>query len=202
MVWAALDSPIVDTVVRLAIAYLLGSISTGAIVPRLMGVDIHEHGSGNPGASNVMRTVGKKAGGLVMLVDAGKGLAAAAIGAAGSDVLGFWCALAAVVGHVFPVWHRFRGGRGVATAIGAVLFLAPWFGVVLALGWGVTVALTKTASIASLGAMVLYVPGYVLCGFRGWALVAAAVTALLVVVRHAANIRRLIGGSEQTVEGQ
>jgi glycerol-3-phosphate acyltransferase PlsY len=192
----------VDTVVRIAVAYLLGSISTGAIVPKLMGVDIYAAGSGNPGASNVMRTVGKKAGALVMLVDAAKGLAAAAIGAGGSDVLGFWCALAAVVGHVFPIWQRFRGGRGVATAIGAVLFLAPWFGVFLALGWGVTVALTKTASIASLGAMTLYVPGYAAYGHRGWALVAAALTAVLVIIRHSANIRRLIGGREQTVETQ
>lgn len=191
-----------DTVVRLAVAYLLGSISTGAIVPKLMGVDIYAHGSGNPGASNVMRTVGKKAGAVVMLVDAGKGLAAAAIGAAGGNVLGFWCALAAVIGHVFPVWQRFRGGRGVATAIGAVLFLAPWFGLFLVVGWGATVVLTKTASIASLGAMVLYVPGYALYGRRGWALVAAALTAALVVIRHFANIRRLMSGREQTVETQ
>ncbi|MGA9597868.1 MAG: glycerol-3-phosphate 1-O-acyltransferase PlsY [Acidimicrobiia bacterium] len=191
-----------DTVVRLLIAYLLGSISSGAFVPRLMGVDIYAHGSGNPGASNVMRTLGKKAGAVVMLVDASKGLLAALIGGAGGTELGFWCALAAVIGHVFPVWQRFRGGRGVATAIGASLFLAPWFGLVLAVAWGVTVALTKTASIASLGAMVLYVPGYALYGHRGWALVAAALTAALVVARHAANIRRLLGGREQTVDTQ
>ncbi len=192
-----------ETALSLVIAYLLGSIDAGVIVPRLMGVDIYQHGSGNPGASNVMRTLGKKAGAAVMLVDALKGLFAALIGTAlAGDVVGFWCALAAVVGHVFPVWHRFRGGRGVATAIGAVLFLEPWFGLVLAVGWGATVALTKTASIASLGAMVVYVPGFALFGWRGWALLAAALTAALVVVRHAGNIRRLLGGSEQTVETQ
>ncbi len=192
-----------ETAISIAIAYLLGSIDAGVIVPRLMGVDIYEHGSGNPGASNVMRTLGKKAGAAVMLVDALKGFFAALIGAAMvSDVVGFWCALAAVVGHVFPVWHRFRGGRGVATAIGAVLFLEPWFGLILAVGWGGTVALTKTASIASLGAMAVYVPGYALFGWRGWALLAAALTATLVVIRHAGNIRRLLGGSEQTVETQ
>jgi glycerol-3-phosphate acyltransferase PlsY len=116
------------------------------------------------------------------------------------DVIGFWCALAAVVGHVFPVWHRLRGGRGVATAIGAVLWLEPWFGLILAIGWGVTVAMTKTASIASLGAMAIYVPGYAIFGWRGSPLLAAALTAALVVIRHAANIRRLLGGREQTVE--
>ena len=147
-----------------------------------------------------MRTIGKKAGAVVMLLDAGKGVAAAAIGAAVSTELGFWCGLAAVVGHVFPLWLRFRGGRGVATAIGAILFLAPWFGLLLAIGWGATVAVTKTASIASLAAMLLYVPGYAIYGYRGWALIAATVTAALVIVRHTANIRRLLGGREQTVE--
>lgn len=191
-----------EAAIRLLIAYLLGSISTGAIVPRMMGVDIYARGSGNPGASNVMRTLGKKAGAVVMVLDAAKGLVAAMIGAAVSTELGFWCALAAVVGHIVPIWLKFRGGRGVATAIGSVLFLAPWFGVVLAVGWAVTVALTKTASLASLGAMVLYVPGYAIYGHRGWSLVAAGLTALLVVVRHTPNIRRLIGGREQTVETQ
>lgn len=192
-----------ETAIALAIAYLLGSIDAGVIVPRLMGVDIYQHGSGNPGASNVMRTLGKKAGAAVMLVDAAKGALAAFVGSAlVSDEIGFWCALAAVVGHVFPVWHKFRGGRGVATAIGAVLYLEPWFGLVLALGWGAAVALTKTASIASLGAMAVYVPGYAAFGWRGWPLVASTLTAGLVVVRHSGNIRRLLGGSEQTVETQ
>jgi len=185
----------------LIFAYAIGSIDFGVIVPRILGVDIYAHGSGNPGASNVMRTIGKKAGAAVMIGDALKGIAAAALGAAAVGAsTGYWAALAAVAGHVFPVWHRFRGGRGVATAIGAVLWLAPWFGVVLVAGWGATVALTKTASIASLGAMVLYVPGYALYGARGWPLVAAAITAVLVIVRHAANIKRLLGGSEQSVE--
>jgi glycerol-3-phosphate acyltransferase PlsY len=137
-----------------------------------------------------------------MLVDALKGALAAAIGAWVSGPLGFWCALAAVVGHVFPVWHKLKGGRGVATAIGAVLFLEPWWGLILAVGWAATVALTKTASIASLGAMALYVPGYALFGRRGWPLVAAGLTAALVIVRHSANIRRLIKGRERTVETQ
>lgn len=190
-----------DTVIALVLAYLLGSIDFGVIVPRLLGVDIYAHGSGNPGASNVMRTIGKKAGAAVMVADAGKGAVAAFLGSwLVDDVIGFWCALAAVVGHVFPVWHRLRGGRGVATAIGAVLWLEPWFGLILAIGWGVTVAMTKTASIASLGAMAIYVPGYAIFGWRGSPLLAAALTAALVVIRHAANIRRLLGGREQTVE--
>lgn len=190
-----------EAAVALAIGYLLGSIDSGVIVPRLMGIDIYAHGSGNPGASNVMRTLGKRAGAAVMLADAAKGALAAFVGSwMVSDVIGFWAALAAVIGHVFPVWHRFRGGRGVATAIGAVLWLEPWFGLVLAVAWGATVAATKTASIASLGAMIVYVPGYALFGRRGWELVAAGLTAALVIVRHAPNIRRLLRGGEQTVD--
>jgi glycerol-3-phosphate acyltransferase PlsY len=191
----------VETALALLIAYALGSVDFGVIVPRLLGVDIYAHGSGNPGASNVMRTIGKRAGAAVMVADAGKGALAAFVGSwLASDEVGFWCALAAVVGHIFPVWHKFKGGRGVATAIGAVLWLEPWFGLILAVGWGTTVALTKTASIASLAAMVLYVPGYAIFGWRGWPLVAAGLTAALVVARHAPNIRRLLGGREQTVE--
>ncbi len=190
-----------DTTIALVIAYAIGSVDFGVIVPRMLGVDIYAHGSGNPGASNVMRTIGKRAGAAVMLADAGKGALAAFVGSwLVSDEIGFWCALAAVVGHVFPIWHRLRGGRGVATAIGAVLWLEPWFGLILAVGWGATVVLTKTASIASLGAMVVYVPGYAVFGWRGWPLLAATLTAALVVARHAPNIRRLISGREQTVE--
>jgi glycerol-3-phosphate acyltransferase PlsY len=83
-----------------------------------------------------------------------------------------------------------------------VLILEPWFGLALTVAWVATVALTKTASIASLGAMVLYVPGYALFGWRGWPLLAAGLTAALVVVRHAENIGRLLGGREQTVDTQ
>ena len=192
-----------ETSLALVIAYLLGSIDTGVIVPRLFGVNIYDHGSGNPGASNVMRTMGKKAGAAVMLGDATKGLVAALIGASMvSPSVGFWCPLFAVVGHVFPIWHRFTGGRGVATAIGAVVYLEPWFGLVLVVGWGGTVAATKTASIASLGAMAVYVPGYMVFGWRGWPLVAAGLTAALVIARHAGNIKRLVRGREQTVETQ
>lgn len=195
--------PAVETPTALVIAYLLGSIDFGVIVPRLLGVDIYEHGSGNPGASNVMRTLGKKAGAAVMVADALKGVLAAAVGVwLVSYPIGFWCGLVAVIGHVFPIWHRLRGGRGVATAIGAVLFLEPWFGLILGIGWGSTVALTKTASLASLGAMVLYVPGYAVFGWRGWPLIAAAATAGLVIARHSGNIRRLVSGHEQTVETQ
>ena len=199
-----------DILIPLAIAYLIGSIDFGVIVPKVLGVDIYSVGSGNPGTSNVMRSLGKGPAALVLLGDGAKGALAAGIGAwwAGSisstvtpDTLAVACAFAAVLGHIAPVWHRFRGGKGVATAIGAAIYLAPAFGLVLAVLWLVVTLVFKVASIASLGAMVLYVPGLAISGYRGWALVWAAAIALLVVARHAENIGRLVTGSERTVAG-
>ena len=188
------------TAVAIVLAYLIGSIDFGVIVPRMMGKDIYAEGSGNPGTSNVFRTVGKKAAAAVLLGDSLKGLVAAALGALLVDsTIGFVAAFAAVIGHCFPIWHRFRGGRGVATAVGAVLWLQPFWGLILAVGWGGVVATTKTASIASLVAMVLYVPGYSVFGTRGVALVWAGATALLVITRHHGNIRRIFSGSERRV---
>jgi len=200
----------VDALVPLVIAYLIGSIDFGVIVPRVLGVDIYATGSGNPGTSNVMRSLGKGPAALVLLGDGAKGAIAAAIGAAWAsgvtntasvETLAFACAFAAVLGHVAPIWHRFHGGRGVATAIGAAIFLAPLFGILLAAAWLIVTLVFKVASVASLGAMVLYVPGFALVGYRGWSLAWAAAIAVLVIVRHAPNIRRLAAGTEQSVAG-
>lgn len=190
-----------STGIAIVIAYLLGSIDFGVIVPRALGIDIYERGSGNPGTSNVFRTMGKGPAAIVMVGDSLKGLLAAAIGSTlGGETVGVACAFAAVIGHVFPVWHRFRGGRGVATAIGAAVWLAPVYGIVLAVGWGATVAITKTASIASLAAMVLYVPAFALDGHRGIRLLLAGATALVVIARHSGNIRRIVAGGERRVD--
>lgn len=199
-----------EILIPLAVAYLVGSIDFGVIIPKLLGVDIYSVGSGNPGTSNVMRSLGKGPAALVLLGDGAKGAAAAGLGAwwAGSvsstvapDTLAVACAFAAVLGHIAPIWHRFRGGKGVATAIGAAVYLAPVFGLVLAILWLVVTLVFKVASAASLGAMVLYVPGLAISGYRGWALIWAAVIALLVIARHVENIKRLVTGSERKVAG-
>jgi glycerol-3-phosphate acyltransferase PlsY len=181
-------------------AYLIGSVDFAVPVARRMGIDIYEHGSGNPGTSNVFRTLGKKAAGLVLLGDGLKGIVATALGAVLiNDTVGFACALSATVGHAAPIWHRFRGGRGVATAIGGAIWLEPLLGLLLALAWLGVVLATKTASIASLGAMALYVPLYVVAGHSGWPLVWAALTAGLVVWRHKDNIQRIFTRRENRV---
>jgi glycerol-3-phosphate acyltransferase PlsY len=200
----------VDVLIPLAIAYLIGSIDFGVIVPRVLGVDIYSVGSGNPGTSNVLRSLGKGPAALVLLGDGAKGALAAAIGTVwtgavsssmSAETLAVACACAAVVGHIAPIWHRFRGGKGVATAIGAAVYLAPIFGLILAALWLIVTLVFKVASIASLGAMLLYVPGLALSGYRGWALVWAAAIAVLVIIRHIPNIRLLATGSERKVEG-
>jgi len=190
----------VTTLLVLVAAYLIGSVDFGVVVSRRMGVDIYEEGSGNPGTSNVLRTLGKKAAGLVLLGDALKGLVAAGLGALlVNETVAFACALLATIGHVVPIWHRFRGGRGVATAIGGAIWLEPILGLVLALAWLGVVLATKTASIASLGAMALYVPLFLVAGHSGWAIVWASLTAVLVIWRHKDNIRRILARNENQV---
>jgi glycerol-3-phosphate acyltransferase PlsY len=188
------------SLLAVVIGYALGSVDFGVIVPRVMGIDIYDHGSGNPGTSNVLRTLGKKAAAVVLIGDLLKGLAAAAVGSLlVGETIGFVAGFAAVLGHVFPVWHRFKGGRGVATALGVALWLEPMVGLVLAVLWTVIVLTTKTASIASLMAMALYIPGMLLFDHGAASLWWSAAIVAIVVVRHAPNIKRMIGGVEQEI---
>lgn len=181
--------------------YLLGSIDFGVIIPRLRGVDIYSRGSGNPGTTNVLRTMGRKAAVAVMLGDLAKGLVAAAVGdLTVGTAAGFAAGLAAVTGHCFPIWHRFRGGKGVATAAGMMLWLEPLVGAVLLAVWAVLAFVIRRASIASLLVAVALVPGVLLADHRGWPVVWTAGVALLVVVRHHSNIRRLVTGDERPIE--
>ncbi|HSQ37295.1 MAG TPA: glycerol-3-phosphate 1-O-acyltransferase PlsY [Acidimicrobiia bacterium] len=188
-------------VAAIVAGYLLGSIDFGVIVPRLFGIDIYGTGSGNPGATNVLRTVGRREAVLVLLGDLAKGAGAAALGNwAGGEVIGFAAGLAAVVGHCFPVWHRFRGGKGVAAAGGMVLFLEPFAGLALLGVFVAVVALTRKASLGSLIAAVALVPTLAAFGHRGWSLGLAGAAVALIVIRHIPNIHRLLGGREHTIE--
>lgn len=182
-------------------AYLIGSIDFGIIVPRLLGIDIYAHGSGNPGATNVLRSLGRKVAAVVVAGDAAKGFIATMIGGlVVGTATAFACALAAVVGHCFPVWHRLRGGKGVAAAAGATLWLQTLFALALLGVWLVVVGLWRKASVASLIVAALYVPGMVALGHRGWSIAWASAMVALIVARHHANIRRLMGGAEHAVE--
>ncbi len=184
------------------VSYLVGSVSFGIIVSSLRGIDIRSVGSGNTGTSNILRALGKKDAALVLLGDALKGAGAAAIGTVwvGGD-FGWVALFAAVVGHSFPVWHGFRGGKSVATAIGGIAYLVPWAGAILAVLWIVILLVWKTASIGSLVAMGLLVPLVTLSGASAAAIAWASVIAAFVIVRHASNIKNLVASSERRVNG-
>ncbi|MDJ0792381.1 MAG: glycerol-3-phosphate 1-O-acyltransferase PlsY [Acidimicrobiia bacterium] len=181
-------------------AYLLGSVNFGIIVSSMSGVDIRSVGSGNPGTSNVLRTLGRRRAAIVLLGDALKGAAAAAIGVLAVDAdFGYVTLLAAVIGHSFPIWHSFRGGKSVATAIGGFVYLAPVVGVIAGVTWIVIVLVWKTASIASIVSMLIVVPGLALTGRSTENLLVATVIVVFVIARHAGNISRIASGSERTV---
>lgn len=187
-----------EQILAVVIAYLLGSVSFGVLVARSRGIDIHSVGSGNTGTSNVMRVLGKKLGALVLVGDAGKGMLAAAVGVAMVDpAFGYVTLFAAVIGHAYPIFHRFRGGKSVATTLGGFIVLAPPVGVALTVIWAVILIVWKTASIGSIVVMVLTVPLLALTGASGSDLVWSAAIVVFVLIRHSSNIHRLMQGSER-----
>jgi glycerol-3-phosphate acyltransferase PlsY len=182
----------------LVASYLLGSIPFSFLVARLRGVDVRTVGSGNVGATNVMRSAGKAAGIAAFLLDAGKGAAAAWIARrlAPGSVLASLAAMAAIVGHMYPVWLRFRGGKGVATGAGAFLPLAPLATASGLAAFAVAALVTRYVSVGSMtGAVVLAASAAALgAPVPVWA--AAAAMAALIVWKHRANLRRLADGTE------
>ncbi len=181
--------------------YFIGSVDFAVLAARLKGVDIYSEGSGNPGASNVARVIGRGAGALVLAGDLLKGVAAAAVGelVGGSELLGFAAGGLAVAGHCFPVWHRFRGGKGVATTVGVVLWAIPWLGLAMALIWALIIAATRVSSFGSLTIVTLAIPATWIWAEDARSAVIMAGISLLVVVRHKDNIRRMLGAGEQTL---
>lgn len=185
----------------LAIAYLIGSIPASFLVARAFGVaDVRRVGSGNVGATNVLRSAGKPAGAIALALDVAKGALSVALAervSPGHPWLGAAAAVAAVVGHVYPVWLGLRGGKGVATGLGAFAVLEPVAALVALPVFGLTVAVTRYASLASIaGALSLAGLTFVFRGPDGVA-IAAALTAAFIVVRHRSNLRRVLEGSER-----
>jgi len=186
-------------VICVVVSYVLGMFPTALLVGRRTGVDPTTAGSGNPGATNVLRTAGRRAALLTLLGDGGKGALAAALGwAVGGHGLGVACGVAAVVGHIAPVTRRFRGGKGVATAAGMVLVLFPLVALVGAVAYGLAVAVTRVGSVGSLTAAVVVPVTAALTGVPGWELAGLVACEALVVLRHSGNIRRLVQGEEGT----
>jgi acyl phosphate:glycerol-3-phosphate acyltransferase len=182
------------------VAYVMGTFPSAVIIARANGVDISTFGSGNPGASNVTRALGWRKGGWVYVLDAGKGALAATLGLVlDGRPLAYWCGAAAVVGHMYPVFRRFRGGKGVATGSGVLLVVQPILApLAVGLWWLITKA-TGKAALGSVIAVALVPVGIVVMDQPRWELLAVAGVCALILMRHADNIKRLIRRQEPSL---
>lgn len=188
----------------IAIAYLLGSVAFGSILTRICGFgDISKQGSGNIGATNVVRVAGKKLGAATFLLDFLKGFLPAFIySQIISDALAVYIvAMASVVGHIFPIWNKFKGGKGVATGFGAILAVSY---MLLLVAIGFWVATYKLKKISSLSALVSYglLPfvSFFIYPENKYLMIFLFILSVIVFVRHKANIKRLLNGEEGKIK--
>ena len=195
-------------VIAVVAAYLIGSLSFAVIVSRVMGLnDPRTYGSGNPGATNVLRSGSKAAAAVTLLLDALKGLVPVLLVKLFGEHFGLGdntlalVALAAFLGHLYPVFFGFKGGKGVATALGVLLGISGWLGLATALTWLIIAVFFRYSSLAALVASIFAPVYYVLCSGIVWnaetpITVAIVVMAMLLIWRHRENIQRLMAGKE------
>ena len=189
----------ISFILAVVIAYLLGSISPSTLLAKAQGVDIKKEGSGNAGTTNTLRVLGKKAAIITLIVDIGKGVLAVSIAEmmAGPQAA-YVAALAALCGHVWPIFFKFKGGKGVAVAFGAVLRLDWKIALMMVALLVIVVAITKIVSIGSLSVCVAFP---ITCWFMHRELFwVSLVMALIVAWKHSDNIKRLIDHDENEVD--
>lgn len=192
-------------ILKIILAYLLGSVSGSLLLGKLRKVDIRSLGSGNAGGTNALRTQGPLFALGVVIIDVGKGFIAAwwipVMGLYGSaadvdpGLLVMLCGFAAILGHCFPIWHGFRGGKGAATAVGAMLIIEPWFLLPIAITWLVTLLTTGYVGLATVLAGFSLVPTAWLLEDNSL-LVFSVVLALFLLFTHRSNMRKLHAGTE------
>lgn len=196
-----MESPELALAAAVVASYLIGSIDFAIFISRLHGVDIRTQGSGNPGTANVVRVVGVVPGVMVLVGDVLKGLLAAVLGAwaagvahpeqvlnpvnAGEVML---AGAAAVIGHCYPAFHRFQGGKGVATMFGAMLFIVPWSTVILAVLWVVVARVARFPAAGSTATALAYLPISYWQGMRFPALGWLLLVVVLIFFRHRSNL--------------
>lgn len=196
-------------IVKIILAYLLGSVSGSLMLGRLKKIDIRSQGSGNAGGTNAFRTQGLIFALGVVTIDIGKGFIAAwwipALDFGGSGtvldtkLLVMACGFAAVLGHCFPIWHGFRGGKGAATAVGTLIIIEPWLLLPLVITWLVTLIMTGYVSLSTVMAGFSLIPA-------AWAMnnytlmVFSTVLAFFLLFTHRANMRKLRNGTENRFE--
>jgi glycerol-3-phosphate acyltransferase PlsY len=181
--------------------YLLGAIPFGYLAGRAKGVDLRTVGSGNIGAANAFRNLGRSWGIAVMVGDIGKGVAGALLGRwLTDDPWPIFVGAAVMVGAIFPVWLRFRGGKGVAAGGGVMIGLFPLVSLCIVPLWLLVVLTSRITSLASILAAAAFAPLAAAFGYSWQYLVLASAMALLVIVRHRANIGRLLTGKEARID--
>lgn len=198
-----MDSVDAVAIAVVVVAYLLGTFPSAELIASRYGKEITKVGSGNPGASNVIRELGWKAGMAVFLMDMAK--AAIAVGIAWSvsggqrDPLCYAAMCGAIVGHVAPVFRKFKGGKGVASGGGALFVLFPVVSSILFVSWFVISKLTRKASVASLAITVATPIGMIIDGAKTWELLVVLGVVLFVIIKHLPNIRRLKSRTEPSL---
>lgn len=178
-------------------SYFLGTFPSAVMVARSRGIDITKVGSGNPGASNVSRIMGRKWGIAVFALDALKGIIPAAVGMVlAGDKVAYGMIAASVLGHMFPVTRRFKGGKGVATMAGAMFVMQPIISAILGAVWFVVLKISRKSSVASI-ALIIGLPVLALLfDVPRWEIVTMVAINALLLLRHADNIKRLLRGTE------
>lgn len=189
--------------VLLIVAYVLGTFPSATLIARGNGIDISTFGSGNPGASNVTRALGWRVGIWVYALDALKGAVATGL-ALGFDgrPLAYWCGMAAVLGHMFPVFRRFAGGKGVATGSGVLLVLHPIIAACAMALWWIVSKLTGKAAIGSMVAVALVPVGLAVLGRPAWEYIAVAGLSALILAKHWGNFVRIVKREEPALRSR
>ncbi|MGB5823130.1 MAG: glycerol-3-phosphate 1-O-acyltransferase PlsY [Proteocatella sp.] len=179
-------------------SYLIGNISPSVIIGRkFKNIDIRQHGSGNAGTTNAMRILGKKAGILVFLLDFIKGVIPTVIGLCfGGLELGFVCGISAIIGHIFPILLKFKGGKGVATSFGVGLVLAPAYALIGLLIFIIIVIKTRYISLGSVIGTLTFPILQIFTTENIQVVIMSVLLGCLVTYSHRANIKRLINGTE------
>jgi glycerol-3-phosphate acyltransferase PlsY len=186
-------------VIWIVAAYLLGSISFGILISRMFGLpDPRTVGSGNPGATNVLRSGKKMAALLTLLGDAFKGWFPVWLALQSGMLMWVvsWVGFAVFLGHLYPIYYRFKGGKGVATALGVLLALSGWLGLAVVVTWALVFAIWRYSSLAAIVAAALApVFAYFLLPYKDYLILTLAITVLL-IWRHRSNIQKLMAGTE------
>jgi len=187
-------------VLVITLCYFLGNLPSAHLVSNRRGLDPTQSGSGNPGATNVLRIIGRRAGALVLLADFSKGALSVTAGLIiDGTSLGLGCWVASALGHIFPVTRRFQGGKGVATGAGGCWVLFPLVGAICSIGFLLIAKISKKASVASISIAILMPLCVGLLNNEINALIFATALSILILVRHRSNLQRLLSGSEHSI---